>query len=238
MTFSHPDVQIKGYKIHRGHEGEPLAQGSLYFRGKKLCLWSDGDWGGPFSVDPALTDPKASVKSLMADFTALARSKLQGSKDYLDRPYNVAEMTENQIVSEYIERVVGEYSDTVELAKATKDGAILVYRLKDGEMYATDRAYTAENVAHIKATTPNLQAIINEVLGQAPLTGEAAQAAADVALKASYKSKCRTKTIFAVRTPGAADMDIKVVNQPHSEKLAAQIRAKYGADLLRIVNEI
>lgn len=42
---------IKGLKFHRGHEGEPLAQCTLYRDGKKVALYSDGDWGGEEQID-------------------------------------------------------------------------------------------------------------------------------------------------------------------------------------------
>jgi hypothetical protein len=37
--------EVKGVKFHNGHEGETLAQCSLYRDGVKIALYSDGDWG-------------------------------------------------------------------------------------------------------------------------------------------------------------------------------------------------
>lgn len=39
-------IQIKSLKTFRGHEGEPLYQGNVYYKGKKLGFWSQDSWGG------------------------------------------------------------------------------------------------------------------------------------------------------------------------------------------------
>ena len=38
---------LKNVKSHKGHEGEPLVQASVYKDGKRIGFYSDGDWGGP-----------------------------------------------------------------------------------------------------------------------------------------------------------------------------------------------
>ncbi len=40
-------ISIKNLKKFRGHEGEPLAQGTVYYKGKKLGYWSQDFHGGP-----------------------------------------------------------------------------------------------------------------------------------------------------------------------------------------------
>jgi len=40
------EYSIKNIKVHRGHEGEPLTQCTLYRGEKRVALYSDGDWGG------------------------------------------------------------------------------------------------------------------------------------------------------------------------------------------------
>lgn len=51
-------LTLKALKVFRGHEGEPLAQGNVYFNGKKLGFWSQDAWGGPdrFDFDESLLD--------------------------------------------------------------------------------------------------------------------------------------------------------------------------------------
>ena len=44
-------VTIKNLKTFRGHDGETLAQGSIYLNGKRLGFWSQDSWGGPDQFD-------------------------------------------------------------------------------------------------------------------------------------------------------------------------------------------
>lgn len=39
-------IELKGITKFKGHEGEPLIQGNIYFNGKKVGLYSDDSWGG------------------------------------------------------------------------------------------------------------------------------------------------------------------------------------------------
>ena len=39
-------VSIKAFKKFRGHEGEELYQGNVYYNGKKLGFWSQDAHGG------------------------------------------------------------------------------------------------------------------------------------------------------------------------------------------------
>ena len=38
-------IQVKNLKKFKGHEGEPLYQGNIYYKGKKLGFWSQDAWG-------------------------------------------------------------------------------------------------------------------------------------------------------------------------------------------------
>jgi len=44
-------ISLKGINHHRGHEGESLLQASVCFLDKKVGFYSDGDWGGPHTLD-------------------------------------------------------------------------------------------------------------------------------------------------------------------------------------------
>ena len=44
-------IQIKSLKTFKGHEGEPLYQGNIYYKGKKLGFWSQDSWGGYDNFD-------------------------------------------------------------------------------------------------------------------------------------------------------------------------------------------
>lgn len=44
-------ISVKNLKKFRGHEGEPLFQGSLYLGGKKIGSWSQDYHNGPDDID-------------------------------------------------------------------------------------------------------------------------------------------------------------------------------------------
>jgi hypothetical protein len=44
-------IELKNIVKYRGHEGEPLVQGTIYIDGKKSGFYSQGDWGGPDTLD-------------------------------------------------------------------------------------------------------------------------------------------------------------------------------------------
>lgn len=55
-------ITIKSLKKFRGHEGEELFQGNVYFNNKKLGFWSQGDWGGPDTFDFNMTALNSACK--------------------------------------------------------------------------------------------------------------------------------------------------------------------------------
>lgn len=59
-------LTMKGITKFRGHEGEPLEQGNVYFNGKKVGFLSEGDWGGPCSLELTSNEAKAAVESYIA----------------------------------------------------------------------------------------------------------------------------------------------------------------------------
>ena len=46
-------IELKNIRDFRGHEGEPLTQGDVYYKGKKVGFYSQDSWGGPdiFNLD-------------------------------------------------------------------------------------------------------------------------------------------------------------------------------------------
>ena len=47
-------VQLKALKTFRGHEGEQVAQASVYIDGKKAGFWPQDSWGGPDNYSDCL----------------------------------------------------------------------------------------------------------------------------------------------------------------------------------------
>lgn len=40
-------IELRNIRDFRGHEGEPLTQGDVYYKGKKVGFYSQDSWGGP-----------------------------------------------------------------------------------------------------------------------------------------------------------------------------------------------
>jgi len=67
-------VSIRNFKAFKGHEGEPLWQGSVYHNGRKLGFWSQDAHGGCDNFD---------FNSKLLDYPTLAwKSALRGTKYY------------------------------------------------------------------------------------------------------------------------------------------------------------
>ena len=61
-------IQIKSRKSFKGHEGEPLFQGNIYFNKKKLGFWSQDAWSGPDNFDFDLSVLKTAVSNYKESF--------------------------------------------------------------------------------------------------------------------------------------------------------------------------
>lgn len=61
-------LMIKGLKTFRGHEGEPLNQGNIYLNSKKIGFYSDGDWGGPATVDYDTKEFSGEVQAIVKQY--------------------------------------------------------------------------------------------------------------------------------------------------------------------------
>lgn len=71
------DIQLKAIKTFRGHEGEELVQANVYFKNKKVGFYSDGDWGGPATLDV----PKEVLEVLAAIHEEYVPEKVQFTND-------------------------------------------------------------------------------------------------------------------------------------------------------------
>ncbi len=92
-------VTVKAIKVFKDHEGLPVAQGNVYFNGKKLGFWSQDSWGGPDNFDfnekvldnvvdqyrkSSLVDPEykdiVSAESLISEIIGLTEDEKQYKK--------------------------------------------------------------------------------------------------------------------------------------------------------------
>ena len=61
-------LEIKGLTKFRGHEGEPLRQGNIYLKGKKVGFYSDGDWGGCATISYDSKEIEAEIQAITVQY--------------------------------------------------------------------------------------------------------------------------------------------------------------------------
>lgn len=219
--------EIKGLKSFKGHEGEPCAQGSLYRDGKKVCSWSDDDWGGPMRI--AFSSPTEEQT-----FLPFARAYLTGRLDVLDHPYDMSTMNDCRIVNEAVERMSQVATEDAELRKLCKDK--LVFKVKNAQeggeptLRSLNHMYTDTEVARLKADYPALIEIINARFGTPLTEGSPEHLAAETVF---YRKDCKTKTLFIRNINGVHT--VFVSKNLYSADVAKRLKLKYP-DLVRIIN--
>ena len=103
-------ISIRGMKTFKGHEGEPLCQGTLCLNGKKIGFWSQDSWGGPDNVQ---LDPGYDERLLNE-----VVHNLNLDKDY----HGKAQVDGREFVLEYnLERLMGDYVPLYEDEKVYKN---------------------------------------------------------------------------------------------------------------------
>lgn len=220
---------IKNFKNFKGHDGEPLAQGTLHGPTGKVAEWSDDAWGGPM----AYRFKDAAAEKAFAEF---AKAYLGDKKNYDGQPFDISAMTQDDLVTSAISQMSFILEEEKQLASHAKKGiAYYVADPKEPEgksLYVWKAPYTAENVARLRKETPKLMEIINERLGMPLIDAKQAEIAEQ---NKQFKKLCQTKTLFTLREP---DNSIKTMqrSQPYSALTAAQIRARHP-NLVEIINE-
>lgn len=76
-------IEIKNVKHFADHEGAPIAQGDVWYNGKKLGFWSQDSWGGPdqYHFDESVLND--AVKSYVASDYVPAKYKVIADLDCL-----------------------------------------------------------------------------------------------------------------------------------------------------------
>lgn len=225
MTYS-----IKGYKTFRGHEGESLGQGSLYAADKKVALWSDGDWGGPMSID--FTSPLEESR-----FAQFAKGYLATKLSYDDKPYEVETLSDHDLVEYALCEMSDDLRELKEVTAQAKKG--IAYYVSDPKvpgkklLYVWRAPYTAANVANLRETEKNLVEIVNERLGMAYVDGNAFAIAEQ---NKRYKKVCQTAVLFSVKDAKGEVVVRKYANTKYTSDFAAAIRLRHP-DIIEIINE-
>lgn len=83
-------IELKNITNFRGHEGEPLIQGNVYYKGKKVGYYSQDAWGGMdiFNLDYSLDDKtKKEVNDIVNNY--VGGKLFKKIDDLYNEKYNV-----------------------------------------------------------------------------------------------------------------------------------------------------
>lgn len=230
MSTSSSQYAIKGLKSFKGHEQEPLAQGTLHGPRGKVADWSDDSWGGPFNL--SFVD-----KDAERQFVEFAKSYLATKTDYDGKPYDFASMPAFEIASTAVQEMSFEAQEEQRVRRLCKQA--VVYYLPDAAqprgraLYTWKAPYTPETVAAVRAKHPEVLEIVNERLGLAFVD---AQAYRDAERIKRWQRLCKTQIIFTIRAEASGATKEMVRKAPYSAAQAADLRAKYP-NLIEIINE-
>lgn len=219
--------EFKGIKFSRGHEGEQCAYGNFYKGKTKVAEFAEDTWGGGTRVNFV-------SKAAMAEFVPAAREYLGKTLDVLDRPYDLANMTDEHIANEAVERLSLDAVEESEMRKACAKG--LVFRVKrtpnaPTELLTVNCLFTERNIAEMSKDLKGEVEVVNRRFG-APLTeGSPEYRAAEFA---ANKTRCKTKTLYVRLING--EPQLWTLARAYSPAVAKALRDKH-ADLQYIVNE-
>lgn len=190
--------ELKSVKGFKGHEGEPLQQGNLYLGKKKICEWTEDAHGGPFNAriyDAA--DEKAFAEYARKELLVGKKGLVYVNGGYQELPYDAPEVPIGTLVDEGIQAMLERHMDLKDCAKG------IVVRSRKGpsgtimtSVYKA--AYTAKNVAEIRAGDPDIIEVVNETLGLSYLSEKAAGAID----WASKKKACQSALVYTVNRDG------------------------------------
>lgn len=220
---------IKNFKTFRGHEGEPCGQGTLHGPAGKVADWSDDSHGGCMRIDFVNTTERAK-------FADWARSYVPAFKDYAGEPYDPSKMSDMDLIETAVSQMSYALEEEKELLKQCKKG-IAYFRADakapDGRaLYVWQAAYTADNVAALRAKHADLMEVVNEKLGL-PFVDAATF---DLAAKNKrFKQLCRSATLFTLREGDGTLKEMRAP-RPYSAAVATALRDKYP-NLVEIINE-
>ncbi|MBC8737387.1 hypothetical protein F6X40_11285 [Paraburkholderia sp. UCT31] len=221
--------EIKGYKTFKGHEGEPCGQGNLYRDGTKVAEWSDSSTGGSMHIRFVSRE----AEKLFAEH---AKVLLATQKDFEGEPYKVDTMPIYELVETAMFAMSCEVAEKEAMRKDCKKG-IVVRQTVDGKPEAVlyHLAYTAANVAALKAKHPSITEVVNETLGLPFVSAEKEAADKAAAEEKRYRKMCKTKTVFTIPGEDGKPM-VMVCPASFNPRVALALRAKHPT-LLEFFNE-
>lgn len=220
---------IKNFKSFKGHEGEPLGQGTLHGPAGKVADWSDDSWGGPMRVDFV-------NRAAEAAFVDFAKTYLADKKDFDGQPFDIPSMSSYGLVETALFSLSIAAQEDKELLKHAKKG-IAYFKMDAAKpegktLYISSAAYTPENVAKLRATVPDIVEIVNERLGLPFIDADQHKLAQ---LNKHYKALCKSSTLYSKRNE-KGELQVLQVKLPYSTATADMLRKKHP-DLVEIINE-
>lgn len=229
---------VKGFK---GHEGEPLHQGSLKRGTKVVGSWSEDSWGGALRAH-------FNSKEDQVAFIEWAKTYLK-DKRCLGKPYDMtvdsAWYWEEHAIGELLE----EHLHLKQAAKSAKDGrlAICVKQTQWGEgipysplEYGSYKGlkycqkHINQALAELKVPKGCEVEILNATLGQTMLSDEEADKLAEVEW---LQGLCKKGLVISWKEPGKEGTSIKTLKVPYTAESAKQVRERYPNNIVEIVNE-
>lgn len=217
---------IKNFKKFKGHDGEPLAQGTLHLDNVKVADWSDDSHGGSLRLD-------FKSKAEEVAFLRHAKTYLSTKLDYDGLPYNLTKDTW-YLLESAMNSMSTEHEEALDIARLCKKG--ICYRaLHDGkpELFSVNAPFTATNVADLKVKVGTaLLEILNETL-KLPLIDEATAKLREQ--NAYYKKLCAKAIVFTVRQLDGTVV-AKQLKVAYSPTAVVRLRERQP-DLVEIVNE-
>lgn len=220
--------EFKNIKFSRGHEGEPCPYGNFYKGKVKVCEFAEDTWGGGTRVQFV-------SKEAMAEFVPVARDYLSKTLNVLDEPFDLTNMTDEQIADEAVERMSYDAVEESEMRRLCKKG--LVLRIKGPHPNAGEQTvsynclFTEQNIAEVSLHHKGKIEVVNRRFGEPLKEGSSEYRAAEFA---ANKTHCKTKTLYVRLIDGK--LALYTLKQAYSAAVAKALRDKH-ADLQYIVNE-
>jgi hypothetical protein len=232
--------EVKGVKMHRGHEGEPLAQCTLYRNGKKVALYSDGDHGGEAQLDwmdwkaPNVVVHTTDYEGKPWDIKCTPEEAIlyDHVKDMTwDSPYDTEKHKMEPDM--YVSNLIDDYELAKRLKKAVKTKTLFILKEKGRELeYSTNQPYTPEVKERLeKKYGDKLVKILNTEFVDADEVDALAKKKAEQRMK----RQCKTKTLF--RLVDDDEGKYWIMKAVYSPIVKTRLEIKYGDKLAEIINE-
>lgn len=221
---------VKNFKTFRGHEGETCTMGKLYLGADRVVEWEDSTTGGGPIVSFA-------SEAARVAFLEYAKTEVAKMKNYEGNPYDLATIGDWFV----IEIMIGEISEAHEhealLKRMVKTKIVFLEKDEKASRGVTIHSvavpYTKANVEKFRVQVPNLLEVVNERFGMPYVSDSQAKISEE---NKRFRKLCKSVTLFSIQKPGEA-LKVMQNKMAYSEAMAKSLRARYGTELVEIINE-